>query len=507
MASNERKRRRQSVIAIPDSDEEVELSALRQLSRPPPVSRALRRENYNQAMAEEDELGSVLRSIEFGNDAVTIDLTEEDEIEAAIIWEEEEAELRRLAATVEKEKYPTRNPAIKLPLVEIERFDWKGAILRNGKTVELKNGSFLRLNTMLENLSTGEIRLRGWLLKRNIELDGLIPWQRNELCYIFEVDENDPRPANEQCVEEVGVEDIARIRRVVFTNQAYPAFNNCEELREVARGIGNGWGKWMEEQEVLVVRWKSSPTFRNVQHRMKIRTNPNSDHIVPKLEMLKEDECTPGNGVSAKELRFQFRGRTILGGSHKELVTQSQPTRVIRRNSAFRVGNQHPKRSLGPKTTFMTLEDGQGLINRRPLQPTPNVAPSRPVRDENQQGSRHLNNDNIRVACPVPGRIRQAPFQRPNQGQGRIIQRYDFGDWCKWLLCFLNTVPSDISQFAAPVEHPVEPRAFSSFGTASIKTHSPESPSGQTSPRQDFMKWLYKMCLTSWAIPTDFMWT
>ena len=244
--SNERAQQQQ-VVAILYSDDEEIPNARNHSSRSDPPSISLRQDNADREAADQDEEASVLQSIEFGNDAVVIDLTEEDEIEAGIIWEEEEAELRRLAVTDIKEKYPTRNKDFTLPFVEVERFSWKGTTLRHGKTIELNNGSFIRIITIVENLSNGEVRIRGWLLKKNTELDGLIPWQRNELCYIFEVDQNDPRPATKQCVEDVGIEEVFRIRRVIFTNHEYPAFNNWEEIRDIGRRSGKGWGEWAEE--------------------------------------------------------------------------------------------------------------------------------------------------------------------------------------------------------------------------------------------------------------------
>jgi hypothetical protein len=503
-ASNLRKRSRQVAIVISDSDDE-EVS--NRLSRPAPASRDLRRQNSGLDVTDQDEIVSVLPSIEFGNDKVVIDLTAEDELEAAIIWDEEEAELRRLAACIKPEKYPTRNPAIKIPLVEIERCDWKGGILRSGKTIELVNGSFLRIMVIVENVSTGEIHLRGWLLKRNTELNGLIPWQHNELCYIFEVDQNDSRLAREQCVEEAGLKEIAKIRRVVYTNQSYPAFNNYDELRERGKQTGNRWRKWVEEQEVLVVRWKSSPTFRNAQHRMKVRKNPNSDHIIPKLEMLRQDECSAGKGVSAKELRFQFRGPTILGGSHKEFAYQNQATSGPQGNLTARVQNCNFKPRLGPKTTFMSLEDDQEFVIREPgrrNQSQTNTAPSCQVQSQNRLRQRHSSQHN--GTCPTSGNGRLASTSPQNPQSRRIIQRYDFGDWCKLPSPRSITNPTNISQSAAPAVHPVEHLHFFSSDMASTKTHNLANPFGRTFPKPDSTRWLCKMYLISLVTQTGFAW-
>jgi hypothetical protein len=467
-AFNLRKRSRQVATVISGSDDEEVPNHRHRLSRPTPVSRDLRRENSGLDATDQDEIVSVLPSIEFGNDEVVIDLTAEDELEAAIIWDEEEAELRRLAASIKHEKYPIRNPAIELPLVEIERCcDWKGGILRSGKTIELVNGSFLRILVIVENVSTGEIRLRGWLLKRNTELDGLIPWQHNELCYIFEVDKNDSRLAREQCVEEVGLKEIAKIRRVLYTNQSYPAFNNYDELRERGKQAGERWRKWVEEQEVLVVRWKSSPTFRNAQHRMKVRKNPNSDHIIPKLEMLRQDECSTGKGVSAEELRFQFRGPTVLGGSHKEFAHQNQATSGPQGNSRARVQNRNIKPRLGPKTTFMSLEDDQEFVIREPGRRNPsqtNTAPSYQVQSQNRQRQQHSSQHN--GARPTSRNGRLASTSPQNLQSRRAIQRYDFGDWCKLPSPCSITNPTYISQSAAPAVHPVEHLHFFSSDLA-----------------------------------------
>lgn len=83
--------------------------------------------------------------------------------------------------------------------------------------MELANGSFLQITSVLRNNETGSVRLRGLPLRRSRTIEGMLPKKLNELCYIYEVDQDDPRSAEEQSTLEYELDEVLKIRRFVFS--------------------------------------------------------------------------------------------------------------------------------------------------------------------------------------------------------------------------------------------------------------------------------------------------
>jgi len=223
-----------------------------------------------------------------------------------------------------------RNPPFIHPFAEIPMYEWKGTPLRASKTVELNDGTFLHLKTIIHNpyaLSpdeTHDVQLRGWLLKRCSELDGVLPKRVNELCYIYEVDSDDPREVKEQSVTHVTLADVVRVRQLVRTNQAIleqrysrdhlPEGLNGKELTAHLRG---------DSEQRLYVRWKFTTIFSNTQARYEFHKRQHYKlPLVRKIESLTEEECSKGRFVPADTLRKAWRGETISGGSGEKREVQ-----------------------------------------------------------------------------------------------------------------------------------------------------------------------------------------
>lgn len=108
-----------------------------------------------------------------------------------------------------------------MPLQDIvlESFLCGNMNLRKGKTVELKNGDFLRIRQITQLYST-EVVLQGLMFQRVYKLGGFITKHANEVCWVEEMflDES----AED---EEVPMAEVVRIRQLRMTNSAYDVLN------------------------------------------------------------------------------------------------------------------------------------------------------------------------------------------------------------------------------------------------------------------------------------------
>ena len=256
---------------------------------------------------------------------IPIDLTDDDKViyslddEADYQWMkwEEEAEIENSGR---KEKYAQRNPPIALPRAENERVAWEGGFLRAGKTVELRDGSFLKIKIIVEDLYTDEITIRGWSLKRTDSLEGMFSKSVdsvNELCFMHELDLDDPRPLVEQSIAEVGLGDVVRIRKLICTNKPRPAYRwSRNDVPHKHAEISNK--EYILKHGVMVVRWKFISTFENAYRRCTVKKHP-THFKSQQLVRLSEEESSPGKGVPADVLRTSWRGDQESSRSEVEI--------------------------------------------------------------------------------------------------------------------------------------------------------------------------------------------
>jgi DNA (cytosine-5)-methyltransferase 1 len=90
--------------------------------------------------------------------------------------------------------------------------------------VEFHNSTFLLTSEILQNLETDEIKLRGSLLKKSSMLNRLLPEPLNELCFIYEILLDDPRPISEQRKIEIGLQGIKEIRSLLAVIAEFTCF-------------------------------------------------------------------------------------------------------------------------------------------------------------------------------------------------------------------------------------------------------------------------------------------
>ncbi|PVH80036.1 S-adenosyl-L-methionine-dependent methyltransferase, partial [Cadophora sp. DSE1049] len=207
-----------------------------------------------------------------------------------------------------------RNLPIRFPQEELDSFNVRGVHLKKGKTVEFLNGTFLKIAKIIKNADTEEVVLRGWLLRRCSHMKGILPKKLNEVCFVLEVELDDPRPVMEQAMVQVGLEGLVKIRHLVSTNYPHPhlgfprvglPYDTKEDNME-----------YVKDYERLVVRWKFITYYDNAAEHSKSPCYPTNIRK-RMLAGLTEDECTPGCFLDPATLRHKWRGDTIIGGSER----------------------------------------------------------------------------------------------------------------------------------------------------------------------------------------------
>ncbi|KAL9639307.1 MAG: hypothetical protein Q9164_001005 [Protoblastenia rupestris] len=206
------------------------------------------------------------------------------------------------------------------------RYD--GSTLRAGKTIELKDGDFLRITLIVERRDTKETVIRGLRFRRNTLLDGFFEKKKNEVALLLQYSELDSRDIMRQSTQSVRLHEIVKIRQLVKTNQQFPKLS-YHEINTSSAQMGNDWNS---ANGRLVCRWKLLYPSNNAGL----------------LQSLTEDECDKGQGVKDEALRFNFRGRTIKGGScprwteEEEHYNRQERIRCNYRDPLLFYGKSHP---------------------------------------------------------------------------------------------------------------------------------------------------------------------
>ncbi|KAL8896507.1 MAG: hypothetical protein Q9192_003052, partial [Flavoplaca navasiana] len=223
---------------------------------------------------------------------------------------------------------PTRNLSIIHPFRTLASYKHNEILLRPGVCVELRDktlggrteaakdedephNDFIRIVDIIQDIGSQAVTIRGWIFQRASYLNGVIKKDRNEVCWIMHVDEDDGRDAKTQAMETVPVEDIIRRRRLILTNQPFPKLSFREdqscllESKEVIRS-----------ERILVCRYKYICFYISAYRR---DANTWSERV---LERLRGTECDKSSTADDKELRRIWRGETVPGGAY----LRSEPT-------------------------------------------------------------------------------------------------------------------------------------------------------------------------------------
>lgn len=209
------------------------------------------------------------------------------------------------------EKIETRNSAIILPFLRQETVKHLGRTIKQNKTVELRDGGFLRIKDIILNAETEEVKLRGHRLQRARDMNGMLSKKMNECLLFLEVDNDDSRDPLEQAVVEAALADVVQLRSVRYTNENFPINRNMDpkEFADVDVALETGG---------LTARWKYTCRYADATSRYHNRFEERS------LERLGIDECTKGYSASDQARRTKWRGETVLGGAHQPSIDREE---------------------------------------------------------------------------------------------------------------------------------------------------------------------------------------
>ena len=131
--------------------------------------------------------------------------------------------------------------------------------LKKRKTVELRDGDFLKIDTLLQ-AETTEVFLQGRRFRRITKLDDLKPARPNEVCWLEDV------YLDESYVEEmIPLNRVVRVRQLKMTNMIYESFNISHTMQ---------WPpttKLYRHEGILFCRLKAEFTYES--HAQKAKEN------------------------------------------------------------------------------------------------------------------------------------------------------------------------------------------------------------------------------------------
>ena len=265
------------------------------------------------------------------------------------------------------------NPFKALPTITITTANRAKININPNTNVEFRDGDFMRVKYIIQNTTTKEIKLRGWVFRRTKVMNGLLERKINELCWVLHVDEDDSRPYQVQGMEEANLDDVIRRRAVRLTNRLFPELSWREENVEEEGNI-------VANERVLVCRYKYMCTYATAKARLSKIWRERA------LVRLRQDECDRLLGTHNKpcaydesKLRLDWRGDSPRGGACKKPLdgetrflqrerkdreasrSQSSSDQLVHRHRSLKrgsVGNLRNAETLGtPIPTASTTAD------------------------------------------------------------------------------------------------------------------------------------------------------
>jgi DNA (cytosine-5)-methyltransferase 1 len=207
-------------------------------------------------------------------------------------------------------------------MIDIENFQWRKGTFKRGKTVELQDGSFLRIKRLLQN-DRGEVFLSGPKFVRSISLGRIFSRERlllNEVCWLVELTvAESKRNVCEKDIQ-VPVSEVETIRKLYLTNQPYHELNmsNATDTSRMTKERARVEGPLFCRVKFI----RADPGKINVgKHFLQsVITNLNPDECdsqrVPNFDKktLKQGVQDVQCRIDASSLRESWRGETPPGG-------------------------------------------------------------------------------------------------------------------------------------------------------------------------------------------------
>lgn len=186
---------------------------------------------------------------------------------------------------------PVEYPFSTLPKLPLDQ--WTS--VQAGDVVELHpkdgfdHGDFLLIRDIIENVQTGEKKLRGLRLRRTKYVGGALDRKLNEVFIKIEEDEDDDRDPFIQGAIEVPQQEVLRKRNLIFSADDFPV----DSYREIwSPELAASERNTVRESARLVCRWVLVHTFESAAART--RTNPKPKATEGYLRRIESVECVNG---------------------------------------------------------------------------------------------------------------------------------------------------------------------------------------------------------------------
>lgn len=201
----------------------------------------------------------------------------------------------------------------------------QGINLRPRKTVELRDGDFLRIESIYKNTITGEAFLRGPKFRRN-KLLPMMEKQLNEVCWLVDVNLNDGKSSHILKTHRVPASQVLRIRGLRLSNYIFPQCSFREDgYFNFTDKSPNGKGHKEKAYNVfhLVCRTKYIRYFSNSELMQRRECHQMA------IERLHEDEADERYRVDDAALRRQWREPFVPGSAGGYTIDEDRIIRML----------------------------------------------------------------------------------------------------------------------------------------------------------------------------------
>ncbi|KAI4215519.1 MAG: hypothetical protein LQ351_001988 [Letrouitia transgressa] len=259
---------------------------------------------------------------------------------------------------------PKRNLPIAMPDRSLGSYVFNDLFLRPSIDVELKDGTYLRIVTIVQ--SSFEVSLRGWLFRRTSQMDGVLERKLNEVCWILHIDQDDRRDRKVQGMVTVPVSQVVKRRKVRLTNQPFPNLSFRQE---------DMYTNDIRNDRVLVCRWISTSYYRCGS------TREDNLHLwcERSIERIPAEDCDQWSGspnescaVDERDLKQNWRGSTPKKETKRHIIDLTKSDAVRKRISSKAISSYitpgHPTSMLEKLTKNKRLKVSatESVNSRRP---------------------------------------------------------------------------------------------------------------------------------------------
>ncbi|KAL8870013.1 MAG: hypothetical protein Q9174_003839 [Haloplaca sp. 1 TL-2023] len=188
------------------------------------------------------------------------------------------------------------------PSIAIDTYSADGRTFKRGKTVELHDGDFLRILTVLQDQQTRTVFLKGHRLQRLSKHYGLFDQHLNELVMVLSEDSNITNNEDKNTYT-VPVSEVVTIREMVMTNTPYPKFGCREDVNNRGRPRD-----FIRQYCRVVCRWKILVSYKPHATRGQVRVGECILRVMA-------NEADFNFHITDQQSRVDWRGVTLKGGS------------------------------------------------------------------------------------------------------------------------------------------------------------------------------------------------